>query len=154
MNKRRKEQLIERSAAMLNKTILSLRILAGLAVTAGLVACATPAADQDHAQHHPAQSTDMAAPASSGGSAAQGGMGSGAMMGSQSGCGMMGGNTTGSQAGCGMQHMDKDAMCAMYRSMRDAPTEQARQAMMDQNMKTMSPEMRQQHMEMMRQQCQ
>ncbi|ALK96093.1 hypothetical protein AB595_08615 [Massilia sp. WF1] len=141
---------------MLSKTIHSFRILAGLAVTAGLVACATPAADQDqhHARHHPAQSEDMAAPASPGGSAAQGGMGSGAMTGSQGGCGMMGGNTTGSQAGCGMQHMDKDAMCAMYRSMRDAPTEQARQAMMDQNMRAMSPEMRQRHMEMLRQQCQ
>lgn len=143
---------------MLSKTIPSMRILAGLAVAASLVACATPAGDQDqdqdHVQHHPAQSADGATPASPGGSAAQGGMGSGAMMGSQGGCGMMGANTTGNQAGCGMQHMDKDAMCAMYRNMRDAPNEQARQAMMDQNMKAMSPEMRQQHMEMMRQQCQ
>lgn len=139
---------------MPSKTDFSLRILASLAVTAGLLACATPAADQDHAKHHPAQSAHMAAPDSLGGTAAQGGMGSGAMMSSQSGCGMVGGNATGNQAGCEMQHMDKDAMCAMYRSMRDAPTEQARQAMMDQNMKAMSPRMRQQHMEMMRQQCQ
>jgi hypothetical protein len=63
---------------------------------------------------------------------------------------MMGGN----KAAGGMQHMDKEAMCAMYRNMRDAPTEQARQAMMDRNMQGMPPEMRQQHMEMMRQQCQ
>lgn len=50
--------------------------------------------------------------------------------------------------------MNKDAMCAMYRSMQNAPTEQDRQAMMERNMQGMSPEMRQRHMEMMRQQCQ
>jgi hypothetical protein len=78
-------------------------------------------------------------------------MAQGAMTGSHAGCGMMGANT----AGCpgGMQQ-DKDAMCAMYRDMRDAPNEQARQAMMDRHMQAMSPEMRQHHMEMMRQQCQ
>jgi hypothetical protein len=54
----------------------------------------------------------------------------------------------------GMQHMDKDTMCATYRSMQTAPTEQDRQAMMDRNMQGMSPEMRQRQMEMMRQQCQ
>lgn len=136
---------------MLSKTDSSLRILASLAVTAGLLACATPVADQDHTEHHPAH---LAASKSLGGTAAQSRRGSGVMMGSQDGCGMMGGDTTGNQAGCGMKHMDKEAMCAMYRSMRDAPTEQARQAMMDQNMKAMSPGMRQQRMEMMRQQCQ
>lgn len=89
-----------------------------------------------------------------------------AMSGSQSGCGMTGEGTVGSQGGCGMmgaghvagpggiQHMDKDAMCAMYRSMQNAPTEQDRQAMMERDMQGMSPEMRQRHMEMMRQQCQ
>src|SRR5690242_14784362 len=108
---------------MLSKTISPIRLFAALAMAAGLAACATPAADQDqdHVQHHPAQSAGTPASDSSGGSAAQGGMGSSAMMGSQGGCGMMGGNTTGNQAGCGMQHMDKDAMCAMYRNMRDAP---------------------------------
>jgi hypothetical protein len=38
--------------------------------------------------------------------------------------------------------------------MRDAPDEQARQAMMERQMQGMSPQMRQQHLDMMRQQCQ
>jgi hypothetical protein len=53
----------------------------------------------------------------------------------------------------GMQQMDMEAMCAMYRSMRDAPSEQARQAMMERHMPNMSPEMRLHHMEMLRQHC-
>lgn len=149
---------------MLSKTIPSINILSGLIVMASLVACAAPPADQDHAQHHPGQSANTTASESPGGSSAQGGMAGGAMTGSQAGCGMMGGGTTGTQAGCsmmgdgkaaaGMQQMDKESMCAMYRSMLDAPTEQARQAMMDRQMQGMSAEMRQQHMDMMRQQCQ
>lgn len=137
---------------MLSTTIPSLRIFAALTALASLVACATPGADQDHEQHHPAQSAGTTAPASTGGSAAQGGMAGGAMTGSQAGCGMMGGSMAGGQTGCA--HMDKESMCAMYRNMRDAPNEQARQAMMDRQMHGMSPEMRQRHMDMMRQQCQ
>jgi hypothetical protein len=75
----------------------------------------------------------------------------------------MSAGTTGSAAGCGMmtdcaaaqgQPMNKDAMCAMYRDMQNAPNDQARQAIMDRQMQGMSPEMRQRHMDMMRQQCQ
>jgi hypothetical protein len=151
---------------MSSTTTHPIHIIASLVVTASLIGCATPSGDQgqDQDQHHPGQSAGTSAPDSSGGAAAQGGMAGGAMTGSQAGCGMMGGSTTGAQAGCGMMggnkaagampQMDKEAMCAMYRGMRDAPTDQARQAMMDRNMRGMSPEMRQQHMDMMRQQCQ
>jgi hypothetical protein len=148
------------------KPIPSIHILAGLVLTASLAACANPDGGPDHAQHHVGQSENTTSPGASGASSAQGGMMGGGMTGSQAGCGMMGGGTTGSQAGCGtmgasqaagqagMQHMNKDTMCAMYRSMQTAPTEQDRQAMMERNMQGMSPEMRQQHMAMMRQQCQ
>jgi hypothetical protein len=158
----------KRSANMLSKNFTPIYIILGLVMTASLAGCATPSGDQDqdqdHGQHHPGQSASTSAPDSSGGASAQGGMAGSAMTGSQAGCGMMGGSATGSQAGCGMMGgskaaggvnpMDKEAMCAMYRNMRDAPTEQARQAMMDRNMQGMSSETRQQHMEMMRQQCQ
>jgi hypothetical protein len=127
---------------MLIKPILAIHILAGLAA-ACLVGCANPSGAQDHGQHHAGQSENSMAPVSSDTSPAQGGMTGGAMKGSQAGCGS-----------AGMQHMDKDSMCAMYRSMRDAPTEQARQMMMDRQMQGMSPEMRQHHMDMLRQQCQ
>jgi hypothetical protein len=151
---------------MLCKTIPAIQMIAALAMTAGLVGCATPSDGQaqNHGRHHPDQSANTTMSDSSAGTSAQGGMASGAMTGSQAGCGMMGGSMTAGQTGCGMmegrkaaggmQRMDEESMCAMYRNMRDAPTDQARQAMMDRNMQGMSPEMRQQHMEMMRQQCQ
>jgi len=151
---------------MLIKPPPSIRILAGLVLTASLAACAYPDSGPDHASHHAGQSENTTSPGAPGASSAQGGMTGGGMMESQAGCGMMGGGTAGSQAGCGamsagqaagqgsMQHMDKDAMCAMYRNMQTAPTEQDRQAIMERNMQGMSPEMRQRHMEMMRQQCQ
>lgn len=128
------------------------RILTGL-VAASLVACAAPADDQRHTQHHPGQAENATAPATSATSAAQGGgMMGGTMMGSGSGCAMMGGGKT--DGACSMQNMNKDEMCAMYRGMRDAQNEQARQALMERHMQGVSPQMRQQHMEMMRQQCQ
>lgn len=151
---------------MIIKSIPSIHILAGLVLTASLAACASPDGDQGHGQHHADQSTNAPVSSSSAGSSAQGGMMGGAMTGSQSGCSMMGEGATGSQAGCGMMgdsksaaagsmpHMDKDAMCAMYRSMQNASTEQERHEMMERNLQGMSPEMRQRHLEMMRQQCQ
>ena len=131
---------------MSSKPIVLIRTLAALAAAAGLAACATPSGGQDHAGHHPDRSATTMGAGSSGTVPAQGGM-----MG-----GMMGGGMAGSQAAGagGMQQMNKEEMCAMYRNMRDAPNEQARQAMMDRHMQAMSPAMRQQHMEMMRQQCQ
>ena len=75
-----------------------------------------------------------------------------------------GGSVSGGQSGTATAHgappaqmnpekMNMDQMCAMHRNMHKAPAEQ-HQAMMEEKMKGMSPEMRQRHMEMMRQHCQ
>jgi hypothetical protein len=131
----------------LNSPVRSL--IALLAATA-LLACTTPSDTTDHEAHHPDQAAGGATPGSApSGNGTMGGQSGAGMMGGQSGAGMMGG-TAASQAGPG--GMDKNQMCAMYRNMQSAPADQ-RQAMMDQQMKGMSPEMRQQHLEMMRQQC-
>jgi hypothetical protein len=45
-------------------------------------------------------------------------------------------------------------MCAQTRRIMSAPTPEARQAMMDQAMPEISPEMRERHLEMMRKGCQ
>jgi hypothetical protein len=123
-------------------------LIALLAATA-LSACTAPGDTTDHGAHHPDQAAGSAttSPAPSGGM--MGGQSGGGMMGGQSGAGMMGGTATG-QMGPGGTDMNQ--MCAMYRNMQSAPADQ-RQGMMDQQMKGMSPEMRQQHLEMMRQQC-
>lgn len=113
-----------------NKTV-GKRILAALLAAGFVVGCAVPA-DSQHAGHH---------------AGAQGGMAGTATTQSAPCCAMMGGQG-------GMRPQDREAMCAMYRGMRDAPDEQARQAMMQRHMQAMTPEMRQRHMEMMRQQCQ
>lgn len=47
---------------------------------------------------------------------------------------------------------DMQAMCDMHRQIMSAKTPAERQAMMDDHMKTMSPEMRK-HMQMMQEQC-
>jgi hypothetical protein len=151
---------LNRSANMLTKPIPSTHFLLGLLAAASLAACAGPRVDDQH-QHHAGQSA-----AGSSGMSAQGGTMGGAMTGKHTGCGMMGAATAANQSGCpmmggseaastgAMQATDKGALCSMYRGMRDAPDDQARQAMMDRLMPGMSPEMRQRHMEMMRQQCQ
>jgi hypothetical protein len=135
------------------KPIPSIHVLAALLAAAILAACANPRGDQNHGQHHPGQSATSAAtvPAPPGASSSQGSMMGGPMTRSHGGCSMMGG---GRAAPGGMQHMDKEAMCSMYRSMRDAPSEQERRTMMERNMQSMSPEMRERHLEMMRQECQ
>jgi hypothetical protein len=123
---------------MLIKRSHPIHALAALAAVAALAGCAS-AGDHDR---HRMDGSDSATTATGG---------------------TMSAGTTGSAAGCGMmtdcaaaqgQTMDKDAMCAMYRDMQNAPNDQARQAMMDRRMQGMSPEMRQRHMDMMRQQCQ
>jgi hypothetical protein len=116
---------------------------AGLIITAGLVACANAGNGQQHEQHHAEQGASANQSVSSGASSSTGGMMGKGMTESGAGCPMM---------GCGA--MDKEAACRMYRSMGDAPNEQERQAMMERYLQGMSPEMRQRHMEMMRQQCQ
>ncbi|NHZ91115.1 hypothetical protein F2P45_19130 [Massilia sp. CCM 8733] len=65
-------------------------------------------------------------------------------------------DTPGAEAGAprsGRGAMDMTAMCAMYRDMHSAAPGQG-PAMMERHMKGMSPEMRLQQMEMMRQRCQ
>lgn len=124
------------------------RFLVALAAALALGACATPDGGTNHATHHPGQSSGSAAAAAApAGGGAMMAPGSGhAMMGS----GMMGGTQSGGPMRAGQ--MDKEAMCAMHRQMHGA-TAQQRESMMEQHMKGMSPEMRQQHLEMMRQQC-
>lgn len=73
------------------------------------------------------------------------------MMSGSGGGGMMGGASGGHMR---MGPMDKDAMCAMYKQMQSARTPEERRAMMNERMPGMSPEMQQQHMLMMQQQCQ
>lgn len=138
---------------MQNLSIPSLRlVLTGLAA-GSLVACATPPNDQGHDEHHPGQTANATGPSASASAGAMGsGMAGGAMMGGSGNCAMMGSGKD--DRACNMQQMNKEQMCAMYRSMRDAPNEEARRAMMERNMHGMSPEMRRQHAEMMRQQCQ
>jgi hypothetical protein len=59
------------------------------------------------------------------------------------------GSGTGAEPGAG----DQRAMCEMSRRIRGARTPAERQALMDQNMPGMSPELREQHLQMMLQQC-
>lgn len=56
-------------------------------------------------------------------------------------------------SGGAMGMMDKESTCSMYKNMMSARTPAERQAMMDERMKGMSPEMQQRHLEMMQQQC-
>lgn len=52
-----------------------------------------------------------------------------------------------------MGGMDMKAMCDNHKNMMNARTPAERDAMMDQHMKSMSPEMRQKHMSMMDARC-
>ena len=104
-------------------------LVAVLIAAAALSGCATNQQDE-HAQHHP-EATSATSP---------GAMGRGGSTGQM---GMMGG--AGSQ-------MDMKSMCEMHNKMMSSKTPEERSAMMAEHMKSMSPEMRQRHMEMM-QQC-
>lgn len=112
--------------------------LAVLVASAALAACAPMQGDRDHPRHHPGRSVDATAPPASG-----------MHPGRED---MMGASRAGSTGS--MAPADREAMCARYRSMRDAPDERARQAMMDREMGAVPPEMRRQHMEMMGRHCQ
>lgn len=82
------------------------------------------AMQEKHRQHHPAVSaTGSPGSMGRGGSAGQMGM------------------------------MDAKSMCEMHDRMMSAKTPAERTAMMDERMKNSSPEERQRHMEMMKQQC-
>lgn len=112
-----------------------LRRLSPLMLVALVAACATPGKtgtsdEVDHKAHHPGtsestvpSSTPQAGPASNAGQ-----------------MGMMG-------------SMDIKSMCDMHKNMMSARTPSEREAMMDQRMKSMSPEMRQKHLSMMEEKC-
>ena len=103
-------------------------LIAVLIAAAALSGCAV--GQEEHLQHHP-----EAASATS-----PGGMGQGGTTGQM---GMMG--NAGGQ-------MDMKSMCEMHNKMMSSKTPAEQTAMMDDHMKSMSPEMRQHHMKMM-QQC-
>lgn len=117
---------IERNAFM--------RALAALSAGMALAACTMPREAPAHAAHHPGQAAGAPAPASMGG-------------------GQSGAATAGAPASADRPaSMDMQRMCQMHQDMHKAPAGE-RQAMMEQRMKGMSPEMRQQHMDMMQQHC-
>ena len=120
------------------RAMYPIQVLAVLLAGATMVACAPMQDEQVHPRHHPGRSVDAMAPPASGVHPGQGDM-----MGASSA------GSTGSTAPA-----DREAMCARYRGMRDAPDERARQAMMDREMASMPPEMRWRHMEMMGRHCQ
>lgn len=110
----------------------SLRLLAALAAALALSGCTTQGdAGATHGERH-RHKTDGAP-----------------MMGGHSG----GGSTAaGTGEPSGSRQMDMQAMCGAYGRMRDAPPGQ-HEPMLEQHMKDMSPEMRERHMEMLRQHC-
>ncbi|WP_292044475.1 hypothetical protein [Massilia sp. UBA6681] len=61
--------------------------------------------------------------------------------------------TGGGAAGSATQHSGDGTMCAMHREMQAAPNEAARRAIAERQMQGMSPEQRDQRMQMMRQHC-
>ena len=71
------------------------------------------------------------------------------------GSGTASGSGSGSAYGGETAGVDKwQEMCAQSRRIMSAPTPEARQAMMEQAMPDISPEMRERHLEMMRKGCQ
>lgn len=133
------------------KSISSIPVLGALLITASLAACASPRSDQDRGQQQPGRQSGPTTAPNPTGTSAQSSMLGGPMKDGHAGCGAM--DYCREARPGGMQHMDKEAMCAMYRSMRDAPTVRERQAMMERHMQGMPPGMREQHVEMMRRQC-
>ena len=76
--------------------------------------------------------------------------GRGGPYGSSMGGGMMSGSSAGQM---GVMQSDKKSMCEMYEQMAHARSPEERAAMMDERLKGMSPEMRQQQLQLMGQQC-
>jgi hypothetical protein len=59
----------------------------------------------------------------------------------------------GGSAGATSGTADIQSMCALQQRLKDAHSEQERQAILDQAMPGMTPDLRQQHLEMLRQEC-
>jgi hypothetical protein len=74
-----------------------------------------------------------------------------AMGGSMRGGGMMGGMGQGS--GAGMATMDQMAMCDLSRQIGNARTPEEREELLARVMPNMAPEVRERHVQMMRQRC-
>lgn len=143
----------------------AMRACLGILAAASLAACATPEYGGGHGGNQ--AGGQMMGGAHSGGM--MGGGASGGMMGGgatgggtagtspSSGGMMMGGSTTsgGGQAGTAgaSTPANREAMCSVYRSLQNAPTQQQRQAIMEQQMRGMSAEDREERMEKMREQC-
>lgn len=106
------------------KPISSMLAVSMTAILAGLLSGCATSQDAQHKEHHPdATSSQTPAP------------------------------TSGSSGDAQMGMMDKQAMCDMHKKMMSAKTPEERRSMMDDRMKTMSPEMMQKHMQMMQEQC-
>jgi hypothetical protein len=67
--------------------------------------------------------------------------------------GSAGGASGASAGGASSSSADMQAMCALQQRLQAARSEQERQAILDQAMPGMTPDLRQQHLEMLRQQC-
>ena len=127
-------------------------LVAVLIAAAALTGCAT--SQDEHRQHHP-EAAAAGWPADMGRGGSTGMMGGAGPDGQR---GMMGGGADGQKgmmgSGAGqMGMMDKKSMCEMREKMMSSKSPAERTAMMDDRMKSMSPEERQKHMEMMKQQC-
>lgn len=100
--------------------------LLALAITACASPGKGPASEADHKAHHPEQNSPVKPSSAARPVAPQKGM-----------------------AGSS----DMKSMCEMHKNMMSAKSPAEREAMMEQKMKSMSPEMRRQHMEMMSEMC-
>lgn len=119
--------------AMKMTSTLALRtvpvILAGLLAACATQSKSTGGDDAEHKAHHPEKSTSVAPSPS-----------------------MPARPNESSQMGM-MSSMDMKSMCDMHRKMMGSKSPAEREAMMEQRMPSMSPEMRRQHMEMMDAKC-
>jgi hypothetical protein len=105
---------------------------------------------KDHQTHHPQDGTQPSSATKQGNVTGQ----TGVMGGTGSQAGMMGQGSSGQMGMMGQGgQMDMKSMCEMHERMKNAATPAERNAMMNERMKNMSPEMKQQHMEMMQRQC-
>ena len=94
-------------------------LVAAIVAAMAMAGCAT-SQDAEHSQHYPVTSTAQPA-------------------------GMMSPSASGDQ----MAMMDMKTMCDMHKKMMSAKTPEEQKAMMDERMKSMSPEMMKKHMAMM-----
>jgi hypothetical protein len=123
----------ERIFAMKMTSTLALRtvpvILAGLLAACATQGKGTAGEEPEHEAHHPDKSTSVTSSPS-----------------------MAGRPNEGVQMGM-MGSMDMKSMCDVHRNMMHSKSPAEREAMMEQRMPSMSPEMRRRHIEMMDAKC-